>query len=55
MCTGQSFAYQARAAQLAKAQRREGSWVNDGESKWEEGNPVVSTSYALTALASCKR
>lgn len=44
----------ALAARLAAAQKPDGSWINDGDSKWEEGNPVVATSYALTALASCK-
>lgn len=43
------------AAHLAKMQKPDGSWVNDRESKWEEGNPLVATSFALSALAACHR
>jgi squalene-hopene/tetraprenyl-beta-curcumene cyclase len=43
------------AAHLAKVQKPDGSWVNDAESKWQEGHPLVSTSFALTALAACAK
>jgi squalene-hopene/tetraprenyl-beta-curcumene cyclase len=43
------------AAHLAKVQKPDGSWVNDKEAKWDEGNPLVATSFALTALAACHR
>ncbi|MCE9636924.1 MAG: terpene cyclase/mutase family protein [Planctomycetes bacterium] len=43
------------AAHLAKLQQPDGSWVNSQESKWDEGNPIVATSFALTALSACKR
>ena len=43
------------SAHLAKLQQPNGSWVNSQEAKWDEGNPIVATSFALTALAACKR
>ena len=37
---------------LAKEQRENGSWVND-ERKWNEGDPNLSTAFALLALSHC--
>ena len=37
---------------LTKAQRENGSWVND-ELKWNEGDPNLSTAFALLALSHC--
>lgn len=37
---------------LAKSQRENGSWVND-EKKWNEGDPNLSTAFALLALSHC--
>ncbi|MDB5341345.1 MAG: hypothetical protein JWN70_6964 [Planctomycetaceae bacterium] len=39
-------------AYLKKAQRENGSWVND-ERKWNEGDPSLSTAFALLALSHC--
>ena len=36
-------------AQLAKLQRRDGSWVNEAD-RWMEGHPALTTAYALLAL-----
>jgi squalene-hopene/tetraprenyl-beta-curcumene cyclase len=39
--------------QLAKAQKPDGSWVNDAD-RWMEGLPALTTAYALLALqAAC--
>lgn len=42
-------------AELARAildrQRADGWWANDVSERWEEGAPVLATSYALQALA----
>lgn len=35
---------------LAGVQLQDGSWVNEGASRWWEGNPVLCTSYALNAI-----
>jgi squalene-hopene/tetraprenyl-beta-curcumene cyclase len=40
-------------AALVHRQRADGSWVND-QDKWLEGDPFVTTGYALTALSYCK-
>ncbi|MFO0875917.1 MAG: prenyltransferase/squalene oxidase repeat-containing protein [Gemmataceae bacterium] len=40
-------------AELAKKQRKDGSWSNQAE-RWMEGNPDVCTAYALVALSHCK-
>ncbi len=37
---------------LAKEQRDNGSWVNN-ERKWNEGDPNLSTAFALLALSHC--
>jgi squalene-hopene/tetraprenyl-beta-curcumene cyclase len=39
---------------LVSRQRKDGSWVNANE-RWLEGEPVLVTSYALLALANCRR
>jgi len=41
------------AAQLLKLQRPDGSFINDRERKWMEGDPVVCTAYALETLSIC--
>ncbi len=38
---------------LLARQRDDGSWLNENSERWMEGNPILATSYALTALASC--
>jgi len=45
----------ALAAKLAETQRPDGSWLNGNSSRWEEGNPLLATAFALTALAPCQR
>ena len=45
----------ALSDQLAKTQRSDGSWVNEGDQRYMEGNPVIATSFALLALAATKR
>lgn len=40
------------AAQLAKLQQKNGSWVNRAE-RWYEGDPNLATAYALLALSYC--
>jgi squalene-hopene/tetraprenyl-beta-curcumene cyclase len=40
------------AAQLAKLQQDNGSWVNSAE-RWYEGDPNLVTAYALLALSYC--
>jgi len=39
---------------LAK-QNEDGSWANLESTRWQEGDPILATSYALSALASCAR
>ncbi|MHC4472510.1 MAG: prenyltransferase/squalene oxidase repeat-containing protein [Planctomycetota bacterium] len=36
---------------LVSRQKEDGSWVNEEEERWMEGNPVLATSYALIALS----
>jgi len=40
---------------LLAAQNEDGSWSNDASSRWQEGDPILATSYALSALSSCAR
>lgn len=40
--------------QLAKTQSDNGSWTNENQ-RWLEGDPNLSTSFALIALARCKK
>jgi squalene-hopene/tetraprenyl-beta-curcumene cyclase len=42
------------AAELARRQQRDGSWVN-ANPRWLEDNPQLVTSYALLALARCAK
>ncbi len=37
-------------AELLRRQRDDGSWVNEDAPRWWEGNPVLCTGYALSAL-----
>jgi squalene-hopene/tetraprenyl-beta-curcumene cyclase len=39
--------------ELARRQRPNGSWVNENE-RWLEGDPNLSTAYALLALSYCR-
>lgn len=41
------------AAKLTSLQKEDGSWQNAVD-RWEEGNPLVVTSYAMQALAICQ-
>jgi squalene-hopene/tetraprenyl-beta-curcumene cyclase len=41
------------AAALIKRQRPDGSWVND-DRRWMEGDPNLSTAFALLTLAYCR-
>ncbi len=43
----------ALTARLAQTQRDDGSWLNEHSARWDEGNPILATSFALTALAPC--
>ncbi len=36
--------------QLAKRVGKDGSWVNEGASRWNEGNKVLATCYSVLAL-----
>lgn len=48
---GQSHDWRAEMkAKLRELQRDDGSWVNERD-RWNEGSPVIVTSYALQALA----
>lgn len=38
---------------LASLQQEDGSWVNEKADRWMEGNPVLATCYALSALSYC--
>ena len=39
---------------LLTRQRADGSWANPNE-RWMEGEPVLTTAYALLALANCAK
>ncbi len=39
---------------LAAAQQADGSWVNEENTRWMEGDPQLVTAYALLALAHCE-
>jgi squalene-hopene/tetraprenyl-beta-curcumene cyclase len=48
---GNAHAWRAElGTQLLSLQKDDGSWVNDAEKRWMEGNPVLATSYSLMAL-----
>ena len=38
-------------AKLSSLQKKDGSWVNDKNSRWWENSPILCTAYALLALA----
>ena len=38
------------AAAVLERQRTDGSWQNDRSPRWEEGDPVIATAFALLAL-----
>lgn len=40
-------------ATLASEQREDGSWLNDENARWMEGDPQLVTAYALLALSHC--
>lgn len=40
--------------ELARRQRKDGSWVNDDE-RWMEADPSLVTGYALLALSYCRK
>lgn len=42
------------AETLAKQQQANGSWINDENSRWLEGDPNLVTGYALMALSYCQ-
>ncbi|KAA5540681.1 terpene cyclase/mutase family protein [Roseiconus nitratireducens] len=42
------------ARTLIAAQQSDGSWVNDGNERWMEGNRNLVTAYALLALDYCR-
>ena len=42
------------AAQILAAQRGDGAWVNP-EARWWEGEPGITTAYAVLALKLCRR
>ena len=39
---------------LVALQRADGSWVNEHEERWLEGDPLLATAYAAVALAECR-
>ena len=43
------------AAKLGSLQAEDGSWVNPSSPRWMEGNSVLATAYALSALSRCHR
>jgi len=38
--------------QIAGLQRKDGSWINDAD-RWQEGDPVLVTTYAVLAMEYC--
>lgn len=42
------------AESLAKQQQSNGSWINEENSRWLEGDPNLVTGYALMALSYCQ-
>ena len=41
------------AAKIVSLQKADGSWVN-GNERWDEGNPLLASAYAIQALAICQ-
>jgi squalene-hopene/tetraprenyl-beta-curcumene cyclase len=42
------------AAAVIRLQRDDGSWLNDKAPRWQEGDPLIATGYALNALEDIK-
>ena len=40
---------------IISLQREDGSWFNQYEERWYEGNPSLVTSYCVMALSNCRR
>jgi squalene-hopene/tetraprenyl-beta-curcumene cyclase len=40
--------------ELLRRQRPDGSWINDKNPRWLEGEPSLVTGYALLALSYCQ-
>jgi squalene-hopene/tetraprenyl-beta-curcumene cyclase len=40
-------------AKVASLQKPDGTWVNEVAERWDEGNPLLATSYAVQTLAIC--
>ena len=40
--------------ELVTRQQQDGSWINEGNERWMEGDPNLVTGYALLALAYCR-
>jgi squalene-hopene/tetraprenyl-beta-curcumene cyclase len=48
---GRAHAWRSElCGRLCAMQRQDGSWVNANAPRWYEGNPVLATAYAMTAL-----
>lgn len=45
---------QELGSQLVEMQQKDGSWVNQENDRWMEGDRQLVTAYALLALANCK-
>jgi squalene-hopene/tetraprenyl-beta-curcumene cyclase len=43
------------AAALKKRQKDDGSFVNEKEARWMEGNPLLATSYAVLAMQEARK
>ncbi len=41
-------------AKILEKQKADGTWINDQEDRWQEGNPILTTAYMLTALGHIK-
>jgi squalene-hopene/tetraprenyl-beta-curcumene cyclase len=40
---------------MLSLQRVDGSWINELDPRWFEGNPVLATAYALLVLDECRK
>ena len=47
------YMYESISRKLMKLQREDGSWINEN-ARWWEGEPVLTTAYALLALKRCR-
>jgi squalene-hopene/tetraprenyl-beta-curcumene cyclase len=41
------------SAKLVALQEKDGSWLNKDKDRWYEGNPAISTPFALVGLSAC--